>query len=161
MSSEKRHYIAVLPDGREFDHEIAAETKNEEWNRTTLRGIAEKTAVEAGLTSPRTGETHAVSVRIDRLIIQGRKLIRQHATTILVYPPLAPMTEDDYERELAESLEGLPPEFATFVSEKAYDDGHAYGYEEVVSLARNMACNLKPAIEKYNKRLNSEQGFSP
>ena len=153
MPTEKRNYVAVLPNGTESNHEIHWDTNNTRWNDGKVKGIADDAVRNAGLTTPRNQEPTTIKVKVHRLTIDKGTLKREHPSTFDVTPPLARMTDDDYTRELAEALDGLPIEFAEFVSAKAYDDGHSAGYEEVVSLARGMAYNLKKAVETYNKRL--------
>lgn len=151
MPNVKKNYVAVLPDGSESNHELWYYDDGR--RQHNHREAAEQAVRDAGITTPRNAETRTVRVRVHELTIEKGALKRSHGVDFDITPPMARMTDDDYTRELAEALDGLPPEFAAFVSEKAYDDGHSAGYEEVVSLARGMAYSLKQAVDKYNARL--------
>lgn len=149
--AENRNYVAVLPDGRETNHTVVWDG-NGTWDRGTLRGIAEEAVRRGGLTSPRGQPLRIVQVQVCRLEIRDGKLVRRPPSTFDVTPPLAPLSDADYRREMDEATEGLPDEFKTWVEGEAYDRGHAYGLEEVVSVARGMAYGLKRAVEQYERR---------
>jgi len=47
----------------------------------------------------------------------------------------------------------LPEEFRSAISYYAYEKGHAYGYEEVLSYLEQLVDALKPCVEKYTQRI--------
>ncbi len=153
MPNETRNFVAILPNGTESNHEIHWETNNTRWNDSKIRSIAEAAVRDAGLTTPRNSAGVTVPVKVHPLEIRKGQLVRGMGTTFNVVPPLARMTDDDYNRELNEALNDLPDEFRDFISQRAYEDGHSAGYEEIVNLARSLATDLKPAVDKYTKRL--------
>ncbi len=157
MKSNKKHYVAVLPDGTESNHEIQ---DDQYCSVSEYCYIAEQAIRQVGVTQPRTKDPYTIEVKIYTLNIENGQLKREYLRTVEMAPPLARMTDDDFERELAEALDGLPPEFASWVSGKAYEDGHYAGREEVVLLAGNMASDLKKAVDAYNLRLKIKQGVA-
>lgn len=63
------------------------------------------------------------------------------------------MTPDEYETRHGELLERVPAEFRSFLSSYAWQEGHAYGFEEVLSYLAELADGLAPAIENYAARI--------
>jgi hypothetical protein len=149
---DKKQYVATLPNGMESYHEVST-TEVRSDKRGAIARIATEAVARAGIRQPRNVESAPIYVKVCALNIRQGTLVRQEASVVCIHPPLEPMTEEDYSRDLAEALSNLPPEFAEYVSGKAYEDGHSAGYEEVVSMARSMASSLKIAVDKYNKRL--------
>ena len=62
------------------------------------------------------------------------------------------MTHEEFEAAESEELNKLPEEFRSAVSYEAYDRGHAYGREEVLSYVRSTVSWLLPCIEAYDKK---------
>jgi hypothetical protein len=68
-----------------------------------------------------------------------------------VRPPLEEMTHSEYMVEMDTTLAEVPVEFRSFVRSQADERGSSSGYEEVVSIAKDIVFNLKSAIAAYNK----------
>lgn len=66
------------------------------------------------------------------------------------------MTAEEFTQAEGQELAKLPEEFRAAVSWDAYDRGHAYGYEEVLSHVRSTVDWLLPCIQKYDTRKASE-----
>lgn len=58
-----------------------------------------------------------------------------------------------FESAQANLLEGIPSEFQEFIRATAWDLGHAYGYEEVLSYVSDFVSGLSPAIKDFQNRL--------
>ena len=54
-------------------------------------------------------------------------------------------------------LEQVPEEFRSALYSIAWDDGHAYGESEVLNILKGLVYDLKPAIEKYTKRITNKK----
>lgn len=143
--------VAVLPDGTEH---YAEKTVGRFGN--PCMDIAEEAIRAAGLTTPRA-TPQTVSIEVFKLTVEGGKMQRKSMGYYKVNLPLAAMTDDEYTVELNTAVSGLPPEFADWVKNKAWDDGHSGGYENVVSLAGGMADGLERAIAKYANRIVSKR----
>ena len=52
-------------------------------------------------------------------------------------------------------LRDVPEEFKSRLSYMAYEDGHAYGEEEVESILSNLVSELLPCIKDFEKRLTA------
>lgn len=85
-------------------------------------------------------------------IIRGEQK-RRNVGTFEIMPLCPTMTQDEYNAEIAEAVSDLPLEFQEFVRGIAWDQGHSAGYEEVVSIAKDIAGDLKPYVESYQKRI--------
>ena len=70
-------------------------------------------------------------------------------------PPPPPMTEVEYLVEVEKLLIAIPQEFKETLAYMAYEKGHAYGYEEIICVLKNLISDLKPAIDKFQARLLS------
>lgn len=150
ISKVKCNFVVILPDGSESYHEV--------WDYGNDRSDKYQKAAEeavrlSGITKPRDEPFLKILVSVYSLVIKKGKVNRECKVDVEVSPPFAVMTDDDFNREMTEIMAGIPPEFVEFITTKSYDDGHSAGHEEVISLARGMAGNLKKAVEKYNKRL--------
>jgi hypothetical protein len=60
-----------------------------------------------------------------------------------------------FEREQADILGGLPPEFRGPVAAIAWEYGHANGYRDVLGYATDIAGGLEHAIKDYTKRITT------
>lgn len=63
------------------------------------------------------------------------------------------MTQEEFDALAKEVLSPLPPEFQQWVSYHAWEEHHAYGFDEVISSMREMVADLQEPIEKYTKRI--------
>lgn len=72
------------------------------------------------------------------------------------YPPR--MTAEVFTEKQAKLLKNIPPEFHSAFSGKAWQDGHAYGYEEIISALRDLVSDFQPAIQTFETRIRKEGG---
>ncbi len=149
----KHQYVAVLPDGTEFFGEA-------EDGSSLLSGspenVCEQAVRKAGLTTPRANP-QKVKVGLFRLEIKEGKLERRPCGTKEVMPYLERMTEDEYATEMMDILGPLPEAFRQFVRSQAYDRGHSAGYEEVISIASDLASELLPCCKEYATQLHHDR----
>ena len=86
------------------------------------------------------------------------KAVKDQLQRVLVFtdniiPRCRERTPEEYDEE-CESLTGdLPPEFAQYVLETAYERGHYAGHEEVLNYVRSISYGLKPVVDSYTKRI--------
>ena len=59
------------------------------------------------------------------------------------------MTREEFEKQEAELLNGVPLEFRSTLSGMAYDQGHAGGMDDVINVLSQLVYNLSPAIKDY------------
>lgn len=67
------------------------------------------------------------------------------------------MTNQEF-AELQENLfdeYDIPQEFRGAISYKAWEDGHAYGYSEVISHLRDLIYMLEKPLKDFTKRIKS------
>ena len=62
------------------------------------------------------------------------------------------MTEQEFAERQTELLSHLPTEFRAAVAYKAWQDGHAYGYEEVLIHVEELTDMLLGPIQQYTTR---------
>lgn len=63
------------------------------------------------------------------------------------------MTLQEYEKKRDEILDGIPKEFAAFLSMKAWEYGHSAGFEEVINYLQGLEYDFRNA---YNRWLNNK-----
>lgn len=66
------------------------------------------------------------------------------------------MTDQQFQDEQTRALALLPPEFHSAVAYHAWEQGHAYGYDEVLIHARNLADALLQPCRNYADRLGRQ-----
>lgn len=59
------------------------------------------------------------------------------------------MTAEEYHAAMLDAVSGLPKEFAAFVEGESSERGHGAGYEEIVSIAEELAEKLRNVIHDY------------
>jgi hypothetical protein len=65
------------------------------------------------------------------------------------------MTQDEYDIKSEEALRDIPSEFHSAIRWNAWENGHAYGYDEVYIHLRDLVEALSIPIQEYTKRLQS------
>lgn len=60
------------------------------------------------------------------------------------------MTEQEFAAKQDEILSSIPEAFRGWLSHKAWEDGHAFGYEEVLLLLTDLVDGLKECLGKIN-----------
>lgn len=63
------------------------------------------------------------------------------------------MTEQEFINKQKEILENIPDEFHGWLSWRAYENGHAYGYGEVLCCLSNLIDGLKELIESFRQNI--------
>ncbi len=145
-------YVVVFPDGKEYFGEDKGETG---FFKFSVDDLAREAVRKSGIRSPRKNPIQ-ISVRVFRLEIEKGQLVRHLVKNMSIQPYLEDRTKEEYETELKQILAEIPKEFQSFVSGKAWDDGHSSGYEEVLSIASDLVGDLKPCIDVFMQRfLNS------
>lgn len=66
------------------------------------------------------------------------------------------MTNEEFAAKEAELLKRLPVEFRSKVSYAAYERGHSYGMEEVLSYVEGYVDMLEEPIQDYRIRIREE-----
>lgn len=61
------------------------------------------------------------------------------------------MTEQQFLIARALKLKDIPKEFHDFLSDLAWDVGHAHGYEEVLNYIGDFAFGFQRAFDQYKK----------
>ena len=65
------------------------------------------------------------------------------------------MTEDEFTKEEEKILERLPVQFRAAVSYRAYEMGHAYGWDEVLLHLQELVEMLVEPIKEFQKSCKS------
>jgi flagellar biosynthesis/type III secretory pathway protein FliH len=145
--NEKKDVLFVLPNGEEYFMTLPSNRHHHDY-----KSAAETALRENGYKTHRN-EPQTVRVDMYTLEIKAGKLVRLGPSYVEATPPLMAMTEEEYNAEMKGLLSEVPEAFREYVSNKAWQDGHANGYEEVVNHAQSMVYELKPVIEKYTADL--------
>jgi hypothetical protein len=70
------------------------------------------------------------------------------------FPPR--MTEVEFVKKQDELLKNIPEEFKGAMSYRAWEDGHAYGFEEVLNHLTDLIADLEEPIMKFMERVKKE-----
>lgn len=151
MRVTKSMQALVGPGSLEYADEITYDSGNHSFQQAVV-AFAEEAVRKLGFATSRKSP-EKVKVQVCTLTIERGKMVKTPGQTLMVMPPYKAMTEEEFEEELAALLADLPPAFHPFVREKSWDDGHSAGLEEVITLARNLICGLKPCVDNYTKEL--------
>lgn len=141
----KEYYVAVLGDQEEYGDFDSRDG----WR---LERLAEQLVRRLKLTTSRKCPQQ-VSVTVFRLRTKDGKLDRHKIQTFNIMPYIESITNDEFNQELAEALEGIPDEFKTFVNQSSYDRGHSAGMEEVLNIANELVSELSPCIEAFRQSI--------
>lgn len=147
MRSEKRSYVAVLPNGQEFfatDDARNSKAVTEDAVRRIYEG-----------TTSRTNPQY-LDVELFVLEIANGQQTRRKIATHKVLPPYASMTSEEFNEIQDELLNELPDEFQSYVTQTAWERGHSSGYEEVLGYVRDLVVDLAPVVQKYRTRILAE-----
>lgn len=67
------------------------------------------------------------------------------------------MTYQEFADKQKELLKDIPEELRCALSQIAWEEGHSYGYDEVLGHLREYVYTLQEPIKKYTKRIQDEQ----
>lgn len=151
-SATIRHFVAVMPDGREYFTQM--QTGRFPNERPASEVIANEAIRHFGITTKRA-DPQKIVINVAEQHIDKGELKRRPFGSIAIQPPLERMTQDEYEAEMTEILSSLPVEFHGFVRQNSWDHGHSSGFEEVINYAHDLQSSLLPAIQAYK----SHQGL--
>lgn len=154
--SDKKNFVAVLPDGTEHFEELSMFSPRG-WSHHDYERVCENAVRNARLTTPRNNPD-CVKVDLFVVSIQNGSLNRHKVGNYSITPPLERMTDSDFNAEMRDILGEIPEEFHSYVSSESWDRGHSAGYEECVSIARSIVFSLKPCIESYRVKLQAASG---
>lgn len=144
----KALYVMVLPDNTEYFFEHDAKTSVGFCAQNHLQMLVRTRGLTAPRSSPRTLTAALYAIKADG---QGT-LQRSQRSPVTVHIPFAPLTDEEFAKEQDKLLASIPREFASLLSQQAYDRGHSCGHEEVLSILQGLVADFKPAIEAYTCR---------
>jgi hypothetical protein len=147
--AEKKTYVVVFSDNSEHFKEIPVTGRLDEF---AIKQICADGVRAKKLTTSRKNP-QPVAVELFALEVSDGQLKRRKIGNYEVTPPLERMTTVEYNEEIEEAIDELPPEFQEYVRQSSWDRGHSSGYEEVVNVAKEIASDLLPYIERYQKRI--------
>jgi hypothetical protein len=138
-------YVAVFNG-----HEVAFQAEQSRLSVVCpLQSNAERIVSRAGLTSNRKNP-QSIDVRIEVVEAKEGRLVRRLVKTCKVTPPLARMTQVEFEQEVAELLAKVPD--AWHVAIKSLAAGFAGGNrEENAGAVATLVYELAPVIRSQTK----------
>lgn len=146
-----KHFMCIFPDNQQVAIDLPSADARLSLNTVALHA-AEKAIEKLGLITPRK-DPQTIEIVVHELQIAHGHIERSKTPVrVKLQPPLSRMTDEEYKDELAKLLAILPGPFREFVTSWAWDHGHAYGYEEVISIASEMVTGLKSAIDQHAAR---------
>lgn len=143
-NDEKHSLIAVFNN-----QEIAREVRDsdlDQFGRDLLK--------KAGISNEPDDHSTTHQISFYEMKPKNDKMERVLYRTLNIVPWTRQRTEAEFEQQLTTVVSELPEEFQLYIRSESWDRGHASGYDEVLSYARGMVAELKPAIQQYTKRLN-------
>lgn len=142
----------VLPDGRDHFDQMRWPADYASYPEQKCQDALRALKVETPRNDPQL-----VKCKLFHLTYKNGQPYRQLLREYDVMPQLARMTEDEFQEEMKLILADIPEPFQGYISWTAWDDGHHAGREEVISIAIDISCNLRPCIENYRKEILREQ----
>lgn len=109
--------------------------------------------------SERGQEERRVPVRVFKLGAKDGALTRSCALDLEVVCPLRPFDAGTFGEAETAALKDVPPEFARWISQYAYEQSHSAGYEEVYGTVLDLASELEPIIQQYTDRVLKGVGY--
>ena len=70
------------------------------------------------------------------------------------------MTENEFETKQTELLKNIPEEFHAAIKNVAWQEGHSYGYEEVLIHLGNLVDALQEPIKNYTNKIFSTKDYT-
>lgn len=140
------HYVATI-DGVKYytDSRTVLDT-------STIAGDA---VIKSGITTNRFNPKTCWVV-VEELSINLGKLEAKLLREIEVTPPYAPITEKEYDQEMAKILEAVPKAFHACIRYLAWSQGHSAGFEEILSIASTIVTEFSPAIKAFGDEVKKE-----
>jgi len=158
--SRTDNYRVTLPTGDVFhlsvtSHPAETDYRLEEAIREKLTELGQQEPYEFQSENPK------LVVRVQSLKLQGDQIVP--AGPIRDFPVhrvFARPTGEQFSEIQKTLLQGLPPTIASFISSKAYADGHSAGYEEVLSHVLSLRAEMEPvtkALQYYLTKYPQDQ----
>lgn len=145
MTTPNKIPIAVvLPDGREHFDQMQWPPDFASYPEQKCQDALRALKVETPRNDPQS-----VKCKLFHLTYKNGQPYRQLLREYDVMPPLARMTEEEFQEEMKQLLTNIPEAFHGFVEYQSYEQGHSCGREEVVLIASDIVSNLKPSIDAF------------
>lgn len=137
------HYVSkILSNGEEFFEDVPYGTEA----KTLAENAVRKAKITTSRVNPKT-----CTVEVRQLVIKLGNIEKRLLGTVILSPPFAPMTDEEYKIEMQRILKDIPTAFHNFITNQAWEDGHSAGFEEVVKIAIAIVNRLKPSITQFEK----------
>lgn len=149
MDAEK-YYIFIMPDGLRIPMAVRESQLGRNSVRHKIQTVAADAVRKAGLkTSWKNPQPIEVKV-LEQRIVEG-VLKEEVKKSVSVTPPVECMTQSEYNEESKKIVENLPAPMQAFVLSWAWEYGHASGFEEVISIARELTDQLAVALSQMEQ----------
>jgi hypothetical protein len=132
-----------------------ADINASEGSSQSVQYAVNKIIREAGLTTTRKNP-QTIPVKVFLIELNEGKLERKHTRLFQIVPPIARMTEDEFNEEQIRMIKDIPNEFHDSLTSVAWDMGGVDGYEEVISELSYLITEFTPAIREYKKNILKE-----
>jgi len=146
MNKEHSIFVATIQGDERF---FEANPSAREFSSDSVKSMVQEIVAKTGMTTNRKNP-ETVNITVESVATKDGKIARFPYGTIPIKPPIAPMTEAEFDTEWDELMGRLPQEFQSAVSILVYD--RADGYADRMSSLKEFVDALTPAIEAHAKR---------
>ena len=151
MTTETRHYVAILPGDKEYPFELPEPVNTMGWAEGDLRQKLNTIVRDAGIRTSRTSP-QIVSVDCHRLSIEKGQIRRDWAGNYAIMPPLEDRTADELAQEKAEMLRAIPVEFHNYVNTLVYEQCEGQCDDVIINTLQEWVMAIATPLAAYLKR---------
>ena len=144
MKTRKINLKAVFPNGQTHhgEYTVWGDTSSREY----YRHFAERAARECNIEAKR-GESNQITVNVSTLEIDKGFLVETKKSDVIATIYYERLKEDQFNEDMNELLKDIPKQFYPFISGYSWEQGHSSGFEEVLTIARNLVSGLEIPIK--------------
>lgn len=102
------------------------------------------------------GEQKQVKLKVYSQDVEKGVIVEKFVGEFSAFLPEESPNEDQFREKMDAILSFLPKEFRSFIEAYAWDKGHSSGYCEIMSIAQELTDNLREAVNKFYRRLTSQ-----
>lgn len=129
------------------NQELSAELSNDKILSSEIYSLAYNLLCKIGISVKRTEKT-TVSVPIYQHICQDGQVKQVLRCSLDITPPIAPLTNEEFEVAMNQLLEDIPTCFHNFIRSYSYELGHSSGMDDVYTYACDLVYGLEEPIKQ-------------
>ncbi len=146
MNKEHSIFVATIQGDERF---FEANPSAREFSSDSVKSMVQEIVAKTGMTTNRKNP-ETVNITVESVATKNGKIARFPYRTLAIQPPIAPMTEAEFNSEWDELLGKLPYEFQPAAASLVHENSD--GKESQLCGLKEFVDALTPAIEAHAKR---------